>query len=55
MQAKSAREIAVHIDVTPSTYFRNSIIKRLCKYGYLIETGTGRTKKYISNKSKISI
>lgn len=50
--ARTIREIAEFIGVTPSTYFRRSVITRLVESGLLREYENENGKQLISNKEK---
>lgn len=53
--AKTAKEIAEHLGVTPSTYFRSNIIKKLVQANLLIEVTNGKTSTYESNKEFVTV
>lgn len=53
--ARTVREIAEFIGVTPSTYFRRSVITRLVESGLLREYENENGKQLISNKEKVFI
>ena len=55
MYSKSVKEIAEYIGVTPSTYFRNNTIKRLCNEGYMVKLESEREKRFIANKNKVKL
>lgn len=50
---RKVSEIAKYIGVSPSTYFRNSVIDRLVKQGLLNETNIDGIKKLSTNKDKV--
>lgn len=51
----SAVEIADHLGITPSSYFRKNILSRLVKNGLLIEDKTVSPALYRSNPSKVHV
>ncbi|MEE8808744.1 MAG: ATP-binding protein [Lactimicrobium sp.] len=52
-QAKTIKEIAEYLSITPSTYFRKNSIARLVKAGLLIEHPGDRSAKYQSNHALV--
>lgn len=48
-RARTIAEIADHLKVQPSTYFRKAVIDRLCKKGYLIRSKRPRNSTYRAN------
>lgn len=51
---KTTKEIAEYLGVTPSSYFRKSVIGRLVGEGYLLEI-PGKTAKYHSNPQRVKL
>ena len=51
--ARTVREIAEYIGVTPSTYFRSSVIARLEREGFLLIQKTSTGNVYRSNRRKV--
>ncbi|MCR4838036.1 MAG: putative DNA binding domain-containing protein [Eubacterium sp.] len=54
-QPKDAKEIAEKIGITPSTYFRNEVLKRLESEGYLIAVKEGRKVLYMANHKNVHL
>lgn len=52
---RDAKEIAEKIGVTPSTYFRSEVLKRLEEEGYLVAVKEGRKVRYIANHKNIHV
>ena len=50
---RTAKDIANYLHVTPSTYFRSSILSRLVQDGYLFETKQGRSSYFQANREKV--
>jgi ATP-dependent DNA helicase RecG len=50
---RTVREIAEHLGMTPSTYFRGKIISRLVDAGLLKEMISDKGKKFLANKDKV--
>ena len=53
VNARTIREIAEHLEVTPSTYFRSNVIARLTDTGLLKELKNGKQKRLITNKEQV--
>ena len=51
----SAKEIAEHIGITASTYFRTNTLGRLCREGYLSEVKGNGSNVYRSNQEKVKL
>lgn len=51
----TAGEIAAHLGLSPSTYFRKNTLSRLTEEGLLFSRKKGRTSLYQSNKAKIRL
>lgn len=51
--ARTVRQIADYLEVTPSTYFRSDVIGRLVNDGLLKELLSGKSKKLLANKEKV--
>ena len=51
--ARTVREIAEYVGVSPSTYFRSKAIARLVDAGFLREIKVGNAVKLASNKEKV--
>ncbi len=54
-QNRTASQIAHHVGVTPSTYFRKSVLDALVAQGYLLKQNGGRAITYTANISKVSL
>ncbi len=54
-QKRDAGEIASYLKVTPSTYFRSSVLKPLVEKGYLRVIKMGRTLFFQSNPEKVLV
>ena len=54
-QKRDAGEIAKHLGVTSSTYFRTSVLEPLVKKGYLRLVKMGRTSFYNSDSEKVLV
>lgn len=54
-KARTVREIAEHLNLTPSTYFRKEVIERLCREDYLKEISGDRSGRYLSNHEKVRL
>ena len=54
-QGRTAVEIADHLNLTPSSYFRSSVLDPLVKQGYLRISKSGRTAFYQSNPDKVLV
>lgn len=52
---KTAKEIADILELKPSTYFRNNILKKLIDEEYLIENKSKYPSEYMTNHSKVYI
>ena len=52
---RSAKEIASHLGVKPSTYFRRNILTPLVEDGYLLEDKSKTPALYKSNRNKVHI
>ena len=50
---RTAMEIAAHLGVTASTYFRSKVLKRLVEQGYLIETAGDTAALYTANTARV--
>lgn len=48
-QDRTAAQIAGRLGITPSTYFRKSVLAALVSQGYLLERKEGRTSVYTAN------
>ncbi len=53
-ERKTVNEITLNLGISNSTYFRNSVLKKLVDEGYLIPSKEGRISKYLTNKKKVS-
>ena len=51
----SAKEIAEHIGIQASTYFRINVLKNLVSKGYLLENKTGNEVRFIANPAKVFV
>lgn len=51
--AKKTVEIAKYLNITPSSYFRQHVIRRLVDDQYLSESRKGRTSFYRTNHQKV--
>lgn len=54
-EPRTVSEIAAHLGIKPSSYFRKNTIARLTEEGLLIQKKEGKTSWYQSNKAKIRI
>ena len=54
-QPRDAKEIAEKLGVTPSTYFRSEVLKRLEEEGYLIAVKKGRKVLYMANHKNVHV
>lgn len=54
-KSRSAKEIAEHLGIKPSTYFRKEIIGSLVKKRFLIEDNSGKAAMYLANPSKVFV
>ena len=55
VESRDAKEIAAKIGISPSSYFRNNVLKRLVDEGYLLMVKDGNRMTYITNKRKVHI
>ena len=55
VRPRDAKEIAEKIGITPSTYFRSEVLKRLEKEGYLIAVKEGRKVLYMANHKNVHL
>lgn len=54
-EPRTVAEIASHLNLKPSTYFRKNTISRLVSEGLLLQKKEGRTSLYQSNRTKIRV
>ena len=54
-QAHNTSEIAKHLKISNSTYFRNNIINNLVKQNYLITSKIGRSNYYKTNNELVNV
>ena len=50
---RTAAQIAAHLGVTPSTYFRKNVLEQLVNRGFLLKRKDGRVAVYTSNPSTV--
>ena len=51
---KTIKELAEYLGLTPSSYFRKSVVGRLVSENYLVEI-PGKTAKYLSNPKRVKL
>ena len=54
-QAHNTSEIAEHLKISNSTYFRNNIINNLVEQNYLITSKIGRSNYYKTNNELVNV
>lgn len=54
-EERSAREIAEYVGVTPSTFFRKSVLARLVEAGLLIESKNGNVLRYRADPKLVRV
>ena len=52
-KARTVREIAEYLEVTPSTYFRSKVLARLISIGLLKELKNGKQMRLIADKEQV--
>ena len=52
-KAHTAKEIAEHLGINASTYFRKEVLEVLVKKGFLIENNAGKSSVFLSNREKV--
>ncbi len=52
-KAHTAKEIAEYLGINASTYFRKDVLDVLVKNGFLIESNSGSSSAFLSNREKV--
>ena len=55
IKERETKEIAAKIGISPSSYFRNNVLKRLVDEGYLLSFKRGKRMTYLANQRKVHV
>ena len=54
-QARKVTDIAEHLGLSPSSYFRKNILNHLIEQKYLLESQKGRSRYYQTNPNSVHL